>query len=163
MLHIDRAPQSRLPTSAQSHCRDGTSGTLLACDQQGLPLADALPYSFAYPNFIDQLQTLSPQGGPASSASGSLARALHLVDQHKAPLLLRHQADWISGWLLENWSHGEEGNNLRLGWDLSKRAGQIASSANPGGMHFPRSLPVAQCLASFRRNAPKILTFQRIC
>ena len=101
---------------------DGTSGTLLACDQQGLPLADALPYSFAYPNFIDQLQTLSPQGGPASSASGSLARALHLVDQHKAPLLLRHQADWISGWLLENWSHGEEGNNLRLGWDLSKRA-----------------------------------------
>jgi xylulokinase len=101
---------------------DGTSGTLLACDQQGLPLAEALPYSFAYPNFIDQLQTLSPQGGPASSASGSLARALHLVDQHKAPLLLRHQADWISGWLLENWSHGEEGNNLRLGWDLSKRA-----------------------------------------
>jgi xylulokinase len=81
-----------------------------------------LPYSFAYPNFIDQLQTLSPQGGPASSASGSLARALHLVDQHKAPLLLRHQADWISGWLLDNWSHGEEGNNLRLGWDLSKRA-----------------------------------------
>ena len=101
---------------------DGTSGTLLACDQQGLPLAEALPYSFAYPNFIDQLQTLSPQGGPASSASGSLARALHLVDQHKAPLLLRHQADWISGWLLKNWSHGEEGNNLRLGWDLSKRA-----------------------------------------
>ena len=101
---------------------DGTSGTLLACDQQGLPLADALPYSFAYPNFIDQLQTLSPQGGPASSASGSLARALHLLDQHKTPLLLRHQADWISGWLLENWSHGEEGNNLRLGWDLSKRA-----------------------------------------
>ena len=101
---------------------DGTSGTLLACDQQGLPLAEALPYSFAYPNFIDQLQTLSPQGGPASSASGSLARALHLIDQHRAPLLLRHQADWISGWLLENWSHGEEGNNLRLGWDLSKRA-----------------------------------------
>jgi xylulokinase len=101
---------------------DGTSGTLLACDQQGLPLAEALPYSFAYPNFIDQLQTLSPQGGPASSASGSLARALHLVEQHSAPLLLRHQADWISGWLLENWSHGEEGNNLRLGWDLSKRA-----------------------------------------
>ena len=24
------------------------------------------------------------------------------IDQHKAPLLLRHQADWISGWLLEN-------------------------------------------------------------
>ena len=101
---------------------DGTSGTLLACDQQGLPLAEALPYSLACPNVLDQLRDLSPQGGPASSASGSLARALHLVEQHQAPLLLRHQADWISGWLLDDWSYGEEGNNLRLGWDLNKRS-----------------------------------------
>ena len=101
---------------------DGTSGTLLACDQQGLPLAEALPYSLACPNVLDQLRDLSPQGGPASSASGSLARALHLVEQHQAPLLLRHQADWISGWLLDDWSYGEEGNNLRLGWDLNKQS-----------------------------------------
>ena len=101
---------------------DGTSGTLLACDQQGLPLAEALPYSLACPHVLDQLRDLSPQGGPASSASGSLARALHLVEQHQAPLLLRHQADWISGWLLDDWSYGEEGNNLRLGWDLNKQS-----------------------------------------
>ena len=110
---------------------DGTSGTLLACDQQGVPLSDALPYSFAYPNYVDQIQALSPQGGPASSASGSLARALRLVDQHKTPLLLRHQADWISGWLLDNWRYGEEGNNLRLGWDLSKRAWPDSFSSQP--------------------------------
>ncbi len=110
---------------------DGTSGTLLACDQQGVPLSDALPYSFACPNYVDQIQALSPQGGPASSASGSLARALRLVDQHKTPLLLRHQADWISGWLLDNWRYGEEGNNLRLGWDLSKRAWPDSFSSQP--------------------------------
>ena len=101
---------------------DGTSGTLLACDQQGLPLAEALPYSLACPHVLDQLRDLSPQDGPASSSSGSLARALHLVEQHQAPLLLRHQADWISGWLLDDWSYGEEGNNLRLGWDLNKQS-----------------------------------------
>ena len=39
---------------------DGTSGTLLACDQQGVPLSDALPYSFACPNYVDQIQALSP-------------------------------------------------------------------------------------------------------
>ena len=110
---------------------DGTSGTLLACDQQGLPLAEALPYSFACPNFNAQLQALSPQGGPASSASGSLARALHLVDQHQTPLLLRHQADWINGWLLDDWSYGEEGNNLRLGWDLSKSAWPDSFTSQP--------------------------------
>ena len=32
--------------------------------------------------------------------------------------MLRHQADWINGWLLKNWHWGEEGNNLRLGWEL---------------------------------------------
>ena len=101
---------------------DGTSGTLLACDQQGLPLAEALPYSLACPHVLDQLRDLSPQDGPASSSSGSLARAMHLVEQHQAPLLLRHQADWISGWLLDDWSYGEEGNNLRLGWDLNKQS-----------------------------------------
>ncbi len=101
---------------------DGTSGTLLACDRKGVPLSEALPYSFACPNSVGQLQALCPGGGPASSASGSLGRALHLLDQHREPLLLRHQADWISGWLVEDWSYGEEGNNLRLGWDLSQGA-----------------------------------------
>jgi sugar (pentulose or hexulose) kinase len=34
---------------------------------------------------------------------------------------LRHQADWLMGWLLGDWRWGEEGNNLRLGWDLERR------------------------------------------
>ncbi len=99
---------------------DGTSGTLLACTPQGVPLSEALPYSYACADQLDSLRVLMPQGGPASSTSGSLARALHLIRHHHAPLLLRHQADWISGWLLEDWSCGEEGNNLRLGWDLRR-------------------------------------------
>ncbi len=112
----------RLKSSYRKRLRaiavDGTSGTLLACNPQGHPLAEALPYSFACPDRIEQLREFLPQGGPASSASGSLGRALHLLKQHSEPLLLRHQADWISGWLLEDWSCGEEGNNIRLGWDL---------------------------------------------
>lgn len=39
---------------------DGTSGTLLACDRKGLPLSEALPYSFACPNSVGQLQALCP-------------------------------------------------------------------------------------------------------
>jgi hypothetical protein len=44
--------------------------------------------------------------GPAASPSGSLARALRLIALAETtgiqdPLLLRHQADWLMGWLLE--------------------------------------------------------------
>ena len=98
---------------------DGTSGTLLACDPEGTPLGRALPYNVACPEHLDQVRALVQAGQPASSASGSLARALRLLNQHSQPLILRHQADWIAGWLLADWRFGEEGNNLRLGWSLT--------------------------------------------
>ena len=97
---------------------DGTSGTLLACRSNGTPLGEALPYSQACPNQSEQLRTLVPATSPAASSSGSLARALQLLEQVPSLDLLRHQADWINGWLLQDWRWGEEGNNLRLGWNL---------------------------------------------
>jgi sugar (pentulose or hexulose) kinase len=73
------------------------------------------------------LATTGPNPGSdaATSASGSLARALLLLSQAKASdsgaaargqLLLRHQADWVMGALLGHWRWGEATNNLRLGW-----------------------------------------------
>ena len=103
---------------------DGTSGTLLACSPAGEPLAPALAYNDACPEQAQRTRELVPNGGSAASSSGSVARSLRLLEQLSAQpgseLLLRHQADWLMGWLLGNWSWGEEGNNLRLGWDLLK-------------------------------------------
>jgi len=56
----------------------------------------------------------------------SLAKALKLIDKYGTNILLRHQSDWITGWFLKDWTHGEEGNNLKLGWDLKKNRGQKA-------------------------------------
>ena len=101
---------------------DGTSGTLLACSPAGEPLAPALAYNDACPEQAQRTRELVPNGGSAASSSSSVARGLRLLGQLSAQpgseLLLRHQADWLMGWLLGNWSWGEEGNNLRLGWDL---------------------------------------------
>lgn len=107
----------------------GTSGTLLLCRHDGRLLAgapgQALPYHQAYASQLPEVKRLL--GGlehhPAAQASGSLARALTLLDQVRelaipGPLLIRHQADWLMGWMLGCWCWGEEGNNLRLGWDL---------------------------------------------
>ena len=130
---IPAAIRSRLAAVAV----DGTSGTLLACRADGTPLGPALSYATACEEHAHALQQLVPADAPAASCSGSLARALRLLNQHGSVDLLRHQADWLNGWLLQDWRWGEDGNNLRLGWDLDARtwAGCIAeqrwSSALP--------------------------------
>ncbi len=114
-----RAIPDALRTQLKAVAVDGTSGTLLACDQDGEPLGPALLYSAAFPAHSNRLHQLVAGDSPAASSSGSLARALELLQRYPSTRLLRHQADWINGWLLQDWRWGEEGNNLRLGWDLS--------------------------------------------
>ena len=95
---------------------DGTSGTLLLCRPNGeLATGDlglALAYSHACPEHQAQAGAMAGEASPAASASGSLARALRLLDtaQHlgiPGQWLLRHQADWLMGWLLGDWRWGE--------------------------------------------------------
>ena len=116
--NLIRAIPAQLRSQLKALAVDGTSGTLLACDHDGSPLGKALAYSQSCPELQSALQPLVDPGSPAASCSGSLARALRLLNCHGEAILLRHQADWISGWLLNDWRWGEEGNNLRLGWDL---------------------------------------------
>ena len=127
---------------------DGTSGTLLICRPDGGlgpgVLARALPYHLACPEWAEGAADLVGEAGaqtPAASASGSLARALRLLEQARqcseaGPWWLRHQADWLMGWLLGDWRWGEEGNNLRLGWDQRKRTwmGRLAEQSWSGAL-----------------------------
>ncbi len=100
----------------------GTSGTLLACKQNGKPLGKALPYFLSYPEYAKEISELFVSECSGSSVCGSVGRALKLIAQNGKDILLRHQADWISGWLLDNWNYGEEGNNLRMGWVTSEQS-----------------------------------------
>ena len=147
---------------------DGTSGTVLLCRPDGslLPgaLGLALPYHQACPAQAGAARTLATggPGGPsaaAASASGSLARALHLLEQagrHDptaaagAQLLLRHQADWLMGQLLGHWRWGEATNNLRLGWRQGEHPGWAgAIGQQPWSAGLPEVIDcgtVAGCL-----------------
>jgi sugar (pentulose or hexulose) kinase len=133
---------------------DGTSGTLLLCRPDGAllegELGRALAYHQACPEQAAAATRISgaegEQPGAAAGASGSLARALRLLELAagigvQGPLLLRHQADWLMGWLLDDWRWGEEGNNLRLGWDPGRGRwqGRIAQQSWSGGL--PRIRP----------------------
>ena len=100
----------------------GTSGTLLACRNNGVPLGKALPYFFSYSEYKDEIENLFLHECAGSSISGSVGRALKLLAEYGNEIILRHQADWLSGWLLNNWEYGEEGNNIRMGWEVSSNS-----------------------------------------
>ena len=160
---------SRVPHSLRSDVRsiaiDGTSGTLLVCRPDGSllggSLARALPYHLACPEQAATAVDLVGENShglrsPAASPSGSLARALRLFELAETtgiqyPLLLRHQADWLMGWLLGDWRWGEEGNNLKLGWDPLRRSwlGRIAQQAWKTAL--PRICPSGTVLGPLAR------------
>ncbi len=97
----------------------GTSGTLLACKKNGDPIGKALPYFLACSEYSYEIKKLFTKECAGSSISGSIGRALRLLALYGNEIILRHQADWISGWLINNWDYGEEGNNIRMGWEIS--------------------------------------------
>jgi len=150
----------------------GTSGTLLLCrpdgSSPGAELSSALPYHHACPNRQAAAGALVNHQGPAASASGSLARALELLERARAagingPLWLRHQADWLMGWLLGSWRWGEEGNNLRLGWDLQQQrwSGSIASQSWAVGL--PDICPSGRVMGALGAEAAALLHLSPRC
>ena len=156
----------------------GTSGTLLRCRSDGQLLAGeaglALPYHHSCPEqAAEALRLTGDSASPAASASGSLARALRLLAAPMVPaagspapatgLLLRHQADWLMGWLLGELRWGEEGNNLRLGWDLQHQrwAGTIAQQ--PWAAELPQIRPSGSVLGELGAEACQSLGLPPHC
>lgn len=98
---------------------DGTSGTLIACNYNGQPMGKAIPYHKIITNQDDKVNKLISSS--KNNNLSSLSKALDLIEKYGSNLILRHQADWISSWLTDNWELGEESNNLKLGWDISNK------------------------------------------
>ena len=154
---------------------DGTSGTLLLCRPDGSlgpsPLDQALPYHLACPEQAEAAAALVGAAGaglPAASASGSLARALRLLEQlgstaERGPWLLRHQADWLMGWLLGTWRWGEEGNNLRLGWDQQQGRWLGTIAEQPWSTALPEICRSGQLLGPLGADAASVLGLPPAC
>jgi len=118
---LDNLP-IRVKVNLEKLAISGTSGTLTACNLKGDPIGEAIPYNQACNDHKILLESLTPGEDHLRTPYSSLAKALKLIDKYGTNILLRHQSDWITGWLLKDWTHGEEGNNLKLGWDLRKES-----------------------------------------
>jgi len=119
-----------LPSEVKSNLHklaiSGTSGTLAAFNLKGDPIGEAIPYDQACNDNKILLESLTSGEDHLQTPYSSLAKALKLIDKYGTNILLRHQSDWITGWLLKDWTNGEEGNNIKLGWDLKKESWPIS-------------------------------------
>ena len=115
-----------LPIKVKSNLKklaiSGTSGTLTASNLKGEPMGEALPYHQACNENKLLLESLTSEEEHLRTPYSSLAKALNLINKYGTNILLRHQSDWITGWFLKDWTYGEEGNNLKLGWDLTQES-----------------------------------------
>lgn len=119
---------------------DGTSATVLLCDDAGAPRSPVLMYhEQGCAREAETIARFAPADSPAQGAGSSLAKALHLLADAPQASRIAHQADWISGWFSGNYGFSDENNCLKLGYDPAARAWPewIAQLGIPAGM-LPR-------------------------
>ena len=118
---------------------DGTSGTLVAIDDRGVPLAPGSLYNDRADNAdIRAVERVAPPQAAVHGATSPLARAMRLLRTPGTTRVL-HQADWIAAQLTGCFDVSDESNALKTGYDPVDRrwpdwiaATGVASSQLPG-------------------------------
>ncbi len=106
------------PQQVKAISIDGTSGTVLATDAEGTPLAPALMYNDS--RCSEEARTLeqyADENSAAHGASSGLAKCLYLQRQYPHATHLLHQADWIAGQFSGRFDITDENNALKTGYD----------------------------------------------
>ncbi|MDX1698108.1 MAG: FGGY-family carbohydrate kinase [Thiohalobacterales bacterium] len=150
------APRAELARVA-AVCLDGTSSTLLLCDDGGTPLTPALMYNDARATQAAvRIEAVAPADSPARGASSSLAKLLWLLDTPAAAGATKalHQADWLLGRLSGRFDFSDENNALKLGYDPLARGWPDWLDALPlPRMLLPEVVPAGRTIG---RLAPTI-------
>jgi len=96
---------------------DGTSGSVLAVDGNGAPLAPARMYNdSSAADAARVIAEVAPPTTAAHGASSALARAIELQQVPGSARIL-HQADWVAGQLSGRYDVTDENNALKTGYD----------------------------------------------
>ena len=98
---------------------DGTSGTVLLCDERLEPVSPALPYNDSRASVqAAQLKIIAPRNHTVCTATSGLAKFLWLTQHHSAAHYCLHQADWLTALLGGKPGISDYHNALKTGYDV---------------------------------------------
>ncbi len=102
---------------------DGTSGTVLLCNQSGTPISEALMYNDQRAiTQAAQIAVYAPENTAAIGPTSGLAKILWLyTNQNQENQAKTHyalnQSDWLCGQLLGKQGYSDHNNALKMGYD----------------------------------------------
>ncbi|MGB2925764.1 MAG: FGGY-family carbohydrate kinase [Limnothrix sp.] len=102
---------------------NGTSGTVLLCDELGQPITETLLYNDDRSrSVLPQMDSFVPPNHLVRSATSSLAKLLWWRSQGltETAHYFLHQADWLSFLLHGKLGHSDYHNALKLGFDVAQ-------------------------------------------
>ncbi len=110
---------SKLKSHVAAMAVNGTSSSLLLCDDKGEPLTPCLMYNdYRAKEEAKRIIDLVPKGFSAiKSANSALAKLLYLHQRCLNATYALHQADWLSNRLANNYGHSDRNNCLKMGYD----------------------------------------------
>ena len=154
--------------SGQIECLaiDGTSGSVLLTDRDGLPLTRGMPYNEpAEQRWSDLINRLAPTASGAHGSSSGLARALQLATEAELvkDFQIHSQADWVAASLCADFSWCDENNALKLGYDPVNRCwpewlNQLAIPPTAYPKVFPAGTPIAPITPAKAANSGLVST-----
>lgn len=125
------------PASVRAIAVDGTSGTMIAVDGAGRPVAPPLMYNDPVTDqaVLKRITSHAPEESAAHGPTSGLAKAIVLARAPEAVRII-HQADWIAGRLTGRFDLSDENNALKTGYDpVSRRwPSWIAATGLPDGL-----------------------------
>ena len=166
---IDPAIRSRLTRIAIN----GTSATVLLCDNANNPLTSPLLYSDASAReVLPQLQSVAPADSPTLSptlsATSSLAKALWWYQSLDSSVLERvsllcHQADWLTSLLHGQTPVSDYHNALKLGYDVHALAYPNWLKGLPVASWLPAVKVPGEAIAPIATSVAKRFSIPKTC
>ena len=116
---IEQIPQA-IRTEIKSIAINGTSSTVLLCDNSGNPISQPLMYNDGRGiEVLDKVKKIAPPNHTVISATSSLAKLLWLIQSGTSQnCYFLHQADWLAFLLHGKLGISDYHNSLKLGYDV---------------------------------------------
>ncbi|MGV0025679.1 FGGY-family carbohydrate kinase [Phormidesmis priestleyi] len=119
---IDQIPKT-LRSQIRAIAINGTSSTVLLCDQKGAPIAEPLLYNDDRgATVLDRVRAIAPINHTVISATSSFAKLLWWSQQpnFSDARYFLHQADWLAFLLHRQLGFSDYHNSLKLGYDAER-------------------------------------------